>query len=120
MASRQYKIPERAQDAAVFDPDCVILGARVIDWCSFGFGNTVLVDPMVLGMKSSSLEKAARAVAAEHGWLCDVSFVPNESIRDGSREREQHERRLAVVFRRKQMVNLLGGSQAEFIGAVQR
>ena len=69
MASRQYKIPERAQDAAVFDPDCVILGARVIDWCSFGFGNTVLVDPMVLGMKSSSLEKAARAVAAEFAGL---------------------------------------------------
>jgi len=120
MASRQYKIPERAQDAAVFDPDCVILGSRIIDWCSFGFGNTVLVDPMVLGMKTSSLEKAARAVAEQNGWLCNVSPVPDESIRDGSRDREPHERRLAIVFTRKQMVNLLGGSQGEFLGAVQR
>ena len=49
-----------------------------------------------------------------------MSFVPNESIRDGSRDREPHERRLAIVFTRKQMVNLLGGSQGEFLGAVQR
>lgn len=119
MGALKYKIPEILQGAAVFDPDCVLLGASVIDWCAFGFGNTVLVDPVSLGIRTESLRSAAREVAREHGWDVHTTTVPVELTRDGSRKRKPNEVRVAVVFTRTQMVDLKA-NQGEWLGAVER
>lgn len=104
MASKR-EIVVAAREAARFDPTCVVLGTKVIDWGGFGWGNTVIITPSLLGVGHHAVIRAAAV------WA--------KSIKANYATHTYPDGRVAVTFTRAHMVEL-DLPQGKWLGAVDR